>query len=75
MNKNIIIAILVVLTAISFVYALFQRTEATKQAALADENAQMALAVEKHTLVQMQECKTEIERWRQITEECARTKK
>ena len=75
MSKNIIIAILIAITALSFVYALIEKTEATKQATLADEFAQMAIANEKQALVQMRESEMEIKRLKQVAEECARTKK
>lgn len=78
MKKNIIIAALIILTTLSFVYALYQKTEAEKQMQLADENAQRAVEIEVRVYEQMHIAEVnqiEAERQRQIAIDCARKKK
>ncbi len=68
---------LVIVTAFSLVYALYQKTEAAKLMQLAEANAQRAIETDKkanNLHKQMHAFKMEAERQKQIAEECARSK-
>ena len=77
MKKNIIIAVLVTLTVLSFIFGLTQRTEAFRQRERAELNAQQAVEFKESAHEQMELAaihRMEAEHQRQIAIECASKK-